>query len=77
MAGLADAVRAADFMALEDSYVPKDTCCDRYEYTITIVANSQPKTVRTIDISPTAPPGLIQLVAALNGLVSAPGLVSQ
>ena len=72
MAELTDAVRAADFMALEDSYVPKDTCCDRYEYTITIAANGQPKTVHTIDASPTAPPELTQLVDALNRLVPAP-----
>jgi hypothetical protein len=77
MVGLADAVRAADFMALEDSYVPKDTCCDRYEYTITIAANGQPKTVRTIDASPTAPLELTQLVDALNRLMPAPGPAAQ
>ena len=69
MAELAAAIRAANFMELQDSYLPKDTCCDRYEYTITISTNGQSKTVRTIDASPTAPPELTQLVDTLNRLV--------
>lgn len=71
MAELTAAIRAANFMALQDSYLPKDTCCDRYEYTITISANGQSKTVRTIDGAPVAPPELIQLVDTLNRLVTA------
>jgi hypothetical protein len=76
-AELASAIRAANFMALEDSYVPQDTCCDRYEYTMTITANGQSKAVRTIDASPTAPPELTQLVDTLNRLVPPPRPASQ
>jgi len=66
------AIRAADFMSLEDSYVPKDTCCDRYLYEITVTIGGQSKTVRTIDASPTAPAGLTSLVDTLNRLVATP-----
>ena len=72
MAELAAAIRAADFMSLEDSYVPKDTCCDRYLYEITVTIGGHSKTVRTIDASPTAPAGLTSLVDTLNRLVATP-----
>jgi hypothetical protein len=67
---LITAIRAANFIELQDSYVPKDTCCDRYEYTIIITTNGQSNTVRTIDASPTAPRELTQLVDILNRLVT-------
>ncbi len=72
MAELAAAIRAANFMSLEDSYVPQDTCCDRYQYEITVTIGGHPKTVRTIDASPTAPAELTGLVDTLNRLVATP-----
>jgi len=72
MAELTAAVRAANFMSLEDSYVPKDSCCDRYLYEITVTIGGHSKTVRTIDASPTAPAELTQLVDTLNQLVATP-----
>ncbi len=72
MGELAAAVRAANFMSLEDSYVPTDTCCDRYQYEITVTIGGQSKTVQTIDASPTAPAELTSLVDTLNRLVAAP-----
>ena len=72
MAELTAAIRAANFMSLEDSYVPQDSCCDRYLYEITVTIGEQSKTVRTIDASPTAPAELTQLVDTLNQLVAAP-----
>ena len=72
MAELAAAIRTADFMSLEDSYVPKDTCCDRYLYEITVTIGGHSKTVRTIDASPSAPAGLTSLVDTLNRLVATP-----
>ena len=72
IAELAAAIRAANFMALEDSYVPKETCCDRYLYEITVTIGGHSKTVRTIDASPTAPAGLTRLVDTLNRVVATP-----
>ena len=69
MAELTAAVRAANFMSLENSYVPKDTCCDRYLYEITVTLGGQSRTVRTIDASPTAPAELMHLIDTLNRLV--------
>ena len=70
MAELAEAVRAANFMSLEESYVPKDICCDRYLYEITVILAGQTKTVRTLDASPTAPVELNRLIDMLNQLVA-------
>ena len=70
MSDLTAAIRAANFMSLADSYVPQDTCCDRYLYEITVMLDGQSKTVRTIDASPTAPAELTSLVDTLNRLVS-------
>lgn len=72
LAELDAAIRAANFMNLEKSYLLQDTCCDRYEYTIVVTTNGQSKTVRTIDASPAAPPALTALVNALNRLVATP-----
>jgi hypothetical protein len=69
---LTAAIRAANFMSLEDSYVSEYTCCDRYQYEITVTIGSQSKTVQTIDASPTAPAELNQLIDVLNQLVLTP-----
>jgi hypothetical protein len=70
MAELTSALRAANFMSLEESYVSENTCCDRYLYEITVTMGGQSKTVRTIDASPTAPAELNQLIDTLNRLVA-------
>jgi len=63
---LIEAVRAADFMSLDKSYVPENTCCDRFLYEITITLDGQTKTVRTLDAAPDQPERLTQLIDALN-----------
>lgn len=60
------AVRAADFMSLDESYVPDNTCCDRFLYEITITLDGQTKTVSTLDAAPDQPERLTQLIDALN-----------
>jgi hypothetical protein len=77
MAELIAAIRLANFTALQDSYLPQDTCCDRYEYTVTITVDGRSKTVRTIDASPTAPPALTQLINTLTRLVTVPAPIGQ
>ncbi len=72
MAELTAAIQAANFMSLEDSYVPQNTCCDRYTYEITVTIGDLSKTVQTIDATPTAPAELTQLVNTLDRLVSTP-----
>ena len=77
MAELTAAVRAANFMSLEDSYVPENDCCDRYTHEITVSLAGQTKTVRTVDSSPTEPVGLTQLIQTLNRLLVTPPPAAQ
>jgi hypothetical protein len=69
VAALVGAVRAANFAALNESYIPQDTCCDRFAHTLTITLDGQTKTVRTLDAAPGEPPALSGLITALNALV--------
>jgi hypothetical protein len=67
---LTEAIRAADFASLRESYLPDNTCCDRYVYEITSAVNGQPKTVRTIDAAPDQPPALSNLLEVLDAAVA-------
>ncbi len=69
MSELATVIRAANFAALEESYVPQNTCCDRYIYEIAVMVNGETKAVRTIDAAPAAPAELTQLIDTLNQLL--------
>lgn len=48
------------FFDLEDSYLPDDTCCDRYFYQITAVQSSTFHTVNTLESTPDMPEALQQ-----------------
>jgi hypothetical protein len=69
VAALIGAIRAANLVALNESYIPPNTCCDRFTHTLTITLDGQTKTVRTLDAAPGEPPALSGLITTLNGLV--------
>lgn len=66
IAALIEAARAAGFATMQDSYVPADTCCDRFYYELTITLDGRPKTVRTLDAAPDQPPALTNLLAVID-----------
>lgn len=66
LAALIEAARAARFDQLQDSYVPANTCCDRFFYDLTITLDGRTKTVHTIDAAPDQPAALTQLLNTLN-----------
>lgn len=67
---LLDTIQVADFLSLNDSYyVPKDTCCDRFFYTITVQLDGATKTVETIDAAPEQPERLTAVLGAINELI--------
>jgi len=59
------AVRSPEVAALKESYVPDNTCCDRFLYEITLIVDGQTKTVSTLDDAPDQPPALTNLLDAL------------
>jgi len=49
------------------SYKPKDLCCDRFEYTMTITEGESKRTVEWIDDPPPMPADLTAIIAAMMG----------
>ena len=66
---LLDTIKAAGFFDLDDSYLPMNTCCDRFIYDITVQLDGQVKTVNTIDASPTQPDQLTTALDAIEALL--------
>ncbi|BBH63430.1 hypothetical protein ACTI_01150 [Actinoplanes sp. OR16] len=52
-----------EFMALRSSYVPKDTCCDRFEYTIEVgYRNGGKKKIEALEGTPGNPKVLLDVI---------------
>ena len=66
---LIDAVRASDFFSLNGSYVPANSCCDRFLYEITVTLDGRTQTVRTLDAAPDEPAALSKLRGTLNSIL--------
>lgn len=59
----------ADFADMDESYLPDDTCCDRFTYTITVTnEDGDSHTVTTIDDSD-APDALWEIIDALEQFI--------
>jgi hypothetical protein len=69
---LLETIQAAGFFDLDNSYVPLNTCCDRFTYAITVQVGDKTKTVRTIDASPTQPEQLTTIINAIGELLFTP-----
>lgn len=69
---LSKVVRAANFEALADSYVPEESCCDRFFYEITVMLDGRSKTVNTLDAAPDEPPALTRLREQLSRSLQPP-----
>jgi hypothetical protein len=66
---LIGAIRAANPASLKASYIPKNTCCDRFTHALTITLDGLTGTVLTLDAAPDEPPGLTGLLSTLNSLL--------
>ncbi len=75
VAQLIGALRAAQAAGLNESYIPANTCCDRFMHTLTITLDGRASTVRTLDAAPDKPAApdepsaLTALLATLNVLL--------
>ncbi len=69
IAALSGLLRSADVLALRESYVPQNTCCDRFMYEFTILIDGRSQTVTTLDAAPDEPPALSKLRDLLNSLL--------
>lgn len=66
---LLEAIDAAGFFELKNSYIPLNSCCDRFTYAITVQQDDKVKTVTTIDASPDAPQELQQIIDEIGKLI--------
>jgi len=72
MDALKAAFAAANFKSLNETYLPADTCCDRFGYTVSYRESpgEEPHTVMVMD--GTVPPELSPILEMLNRLVNEP-----
>ena len=69
LAGLLALVEETGFFSFSDSYMPQNTCCDRFSYEITVIKNGQGKMVTTMQ-GAEAPEGLWSIIGELNELLA-------
>lgn len=69
VAQLIGALRAANQADLKASYVPANTCCDRFTHTLTITLDGLTRSVTTLDAAPDEPSALTNLLVMLSSLL--------
>jgi hypothetical protein len=67
-------IEAAGFFELDASYLPRDICCDRFSYEITVQTPTQSRSVVTMDGVENQPDGLTMTLAAITELLSSVGM---
>lgn len=61
-----NSLESLGFFELENSYLPEDTCCDRFLYEITAVQGSTFHTVTTLETTPDMPEALQQTLRLIQ-----------
>jgi hypothetical protein len=69
VAQLIGALRAVQAANLNESYIPANTCCDRFTHTLTITLDGRTSSVHTLDAAPDEPAALTALLVTLTGLL--------
>ena len=59
------------FFGLDSTYLPEDTCCDRYLYEITAVQDTTFHSVTTLENTPDMPEALQQSLRLIQNLLFA------
>jgi hypothetical protein len=69
---LSDAVHELEklgFFEMKESYVPMDTCCDRFTYQLEVTVNGGSHSVTVLEATPETPAEFWQALDAVNGLL--------
>jgi hypothetical protein len=61
---------AAGFFDLKDSYVPQDTCCDRFTYQLTVTVDGKPHSVTILEAAPETPDQFWKALEVVNALLA-------
>ena len=70
-AGLAAAIQALGFFEMQSSYLPANTCCDRFSYEITLIMDGRAHRVSALEAEPGAPEAFWQAVRLIKDFLSA------
>jgi len=71
-ATLASQLAASGIYAVQPGkYLGANTCCDRYEYDLTLVQNGQTYSFVTLSDEPSAPPALLQAIRLISQYIDA------
>ena len=71
-ASLAAQIAATGIYAVAPGrYMPANTCCDRFEYDLTLTQNGKSYNFVTIDSAPSAPPELVQAIRLISQYINA------
>ncbi|MCC6602997.1 MAG: hypothetical protein IT327_07295 [Anaerolineae bacterium] len=67
---LTDKLAEIGYFDLERSYLPEDTCCDRYLYLISVQGEENAQTVEALEATEAAPANLWQSVALIEAVIN-------
>ena len=63
-----EAIQSANFRSLDAAYLPEQTCCDLFTYTITVQTGSDSQTITTMD-GANEPESLTAVFQAIDDLI--------
>lgn len=66
---LLNSLESAGFFELDGSYLPEDTCCNRFYYELTAVQNSTFHSVKTLEATPDMPEALQQALRLIQTIL--------
>jgi hypothetical protein len=58
------------FFKMQASYMPKDTCCDRFTYQLDVTVNGMPHSVTVLEAAPETPAEFWQALETVNSLLA-------
>jgi hypothetical protein len=64
-----DAIQSANFRSLNAAYLPEDTCCDLFSYSVTVQTGSESQTITTMDGAANVPESLTAVFQAIDNLI--------
>lgn len=67
---LLDDLQTIGFFELDGDYMPKETCCDRYHYTLSASLDGQSNTIETLESTDNLPPAVWESIDRVQSLMS-------
>ena len=64
-------IEAGGFFEMKASYIPRNTCCDRFTYRLTVRSGGKEHTVATLDAAPDTPPALWEILDGVQEMTQA------